>query len=305
MIYGGGYFMLYERAKKEALAIHKKAVDKYNATLQKTNESGEQLYKRRKDSILLIGEIELLVNSIANQPKKFDSKISDIQIEQKKFQETEKYAEEAFEAAFASGIGAAAGVAAGAAVASAAPTAAMWVATTFGTASTGTAISALSGAAATKAALAWLGGGALSAGGAGIAGGEALLALAGPIGWGISGVAIAISAAAFGNENKETAKAVISEAKKITITGAELNETSAKIQHLTHETEMLMNALQDMASALQYLKNANYLELSETEQYQLGIMVNNTLSLSQLLNKTVSSDESTSPDEPVSSDEPT
>ena len=39
----------------------------------------------------------------------------------------------------------------------------MGVATTFGVASTGTAISALSGAAATNAALAWLGGGALAA----------------------------------------------------------------------------------------------------------------------------------------------
>lgn len=297
--------MLYGKAKKEALAIHKRAVDKYNITLMKQKTSGEQLYKRRKESILLINEVKLLVNSIANQPKEFDSKISDTQIEQKKFQETEKYAEETFEAAFASGIGVAAGVAAGAAVASGAPTAAMWVATTFGTSSTGTAISALSGAAATKAALAWLGGGALSAGGAGIAGGQALLALAGPIGWGISGITTVFSVAALGNKNKETADKVIDEAKEITIAGAGLNETSVKIQHLTHETEMLMNALQDMVSALQYLKDANYLELSEAEQYQLGTMVNNTSSLSKLLNKTVSSDESTSPDEPVSSDEPT
>lgn len=44
-----------------------------------------------------------------------------------------------------------------------------------GTASTGTAISALSGAAATKAALAWLGGGAVSAGGWGVFGGSAVL----------------------------------------------------------------------------------------------------------------------------------
>lgn len=48
---------------------------------------------------------------------------------------------------------------------------ALGVAVTIGTASTGTAIGALSGAAATNATLAWLGGGALSAGGAGMAGG--------------------------------------------------------------------------------------------------------------------------------------
>lgn len=45
----------------------------------------------------------------------------------------------------------------------------------FGTASTGTAISTLSGAAATKATLAWLGGGALAAGGLGVAGGVVVL----------------------------------------------------------------------------------------------------------------------------------
>ena len=59
----------------------------------------------------------------------------------------------------------------------------MGVATTFGVASTGTAISALSGAAANSAALAWLGGGALAAGGGGMSAGTAFLGLAGPVGW--------------------------------------------------------------------------------------------------------------------------
>lgn len=57
----------------------------------------------------------------------------------------------------------AAGVGAGVAVVALGPTAAMGIATTFGVASTGTAISTLSGAAAANAALAWLGGGALAA----------------------------------------------------------------------------------------------------------------------------------------------
>ena len=56
-----------------------------------------------------------------------------------------------------------AGVGAGVAVVALGHTAAMGIATTFGVASTGTAISTLSGAAATNAALAWLGGGALAA----------------------------------------------------------------------------------------------------------------------------------------------
>ena len=91
----------------------------------------------------------------------------------------------------------------------------MWVATTFGTASTGTAISALHGAVATKAALAWLGGGALSAGGAGIAGGQALLALAGPVGWGIAGASAALAVFSKGKKNKKIADEAIAEAREV------------------------------------------------------------------------------------------
>lgn len=74
--------------------------------------------------------------------------------------------------------GLASGTAAGGLVALGAYGGAMWL----GTASTGTAIAALSGAAATNATLAFLGGGSLAAGGLGIAGGTAVLGgiIAGP-----------------------------------------------------------------------------------------------------------------------------
>lgn len=279
--------MLYTKAKKEALSIYEHAVEKYNNTYQTMQETGSRLYSLRQDSVKLIQEIELLLNSIANKPKEFEKTITDIQAEQKKFRDAEEYAAEAMKAAVKSGISVAAGVAGGAAVASMAPSAAMWVATTFGTASTGTAISTLSGAAATKAALAWLGGGALSAGGAGVAGGQALLALAGPIGWGITGVTTAASVVALGHKNKKIADEAIAEAKKITIAGAEVNESSAKIQHLIDETVMLMDDLRDMSRANTLLRDANYLELSEKEQYRLGAMVNSTLALAEMLNKTI------------------
>ena len=76
----------------------------------------------------------------------------------------------------------AAGVGAGVAVVTLGPTAAMGIATTFGVASTGTAIASLSGAAATNATLAFFGGGSLAAGGLGMAGGTAVLGglVAGP-----------------------------------------------------------------------------------------------------------------------------
>lgn len=64
---------------------------------------------------------------------------------------------------------------AGAAVGMGAGAAAWWAVSTFGVASTGTAIASLSGAAATNATLAWFGGGSLAAGGLGATGGAAVL----------------------------------------------------------------------------------------------------------------------------------
>lgn len=274
--------MLYTKAKKEALSIHEHAVKKYNHTYQTMQETGTHLYSLRQNSVKLIQEIERLVNCIANKPKEFEKTISEIQTEQKKFRDTEEYAAEAMSSAVKSGLSAAAGV-----VASVAPSAAMWVATTFGTASTGTAISALSGAAATKAALAWLGGGALSAGGSGVAAGQAFLALAGPIGWGLASATTVASAAALGRKNKKIADEAIAEAKKITLAGADVNEACAKIRHLADETAMLTKDLQEMLDDNSPLKDANYLELSEDKQYQLGAMINNTLALAAMLNKTI------------------
>ena len=323
--------MLYTKPKKEALTIHERAVSKYNLAFQKMEQLGGCLYEKRCDCVTLLREIEFLVTTIANRPKEFDKKISKIQAERESFHKTETYAAEAINAAIKSGISVASGTAGGVATAK-------WVATIFGTESTGAAISTLSGATAANAAVhlggsaladgialstlsgtvathtaahlggiaiadgiafstlsgtaatnaaVHLGGGALAAGGAGVTGSQALLALAGPIGWGITGVTTVASFAALGRKNKKIADEAIDEAKKITIAGAEVNEASAKIQHLTDETVMLMDNLHDMVQVNWTLKGANYLELSEDEQYQLGTMVNNTLALAEMLNKTI------------------
>ena len=303
--------MLYTKPKKEALTIHERAVSKYNLAFQKMEQLGGCLYEKRCDCVTLLREIEFLVTTIANRPKEFDKKISKIQAERESFRETETYAAEAINAAIKSGISVASGTAGGVA-------AAKWVATIFGTESTGAALSTLSGATAANAAVhlggsaiadgialstgsalsalsgtaatnvaVHLGSGALAAGGTGVAGSQALLALAGPIGWGITGVTTAASVFALGRKNKKIADEAIAEAKKITIAGAEVDATSAQIQHLMDETVMLMDSLRDMVQVNWTLKGTNYLELSEDEQYRLGTMVNNTLALAEMLNKTI------------------
>jgi hypothetical protein len=279
--------MLYSGVKKDALAIHGRAVEKYNATLENFRKKAENLYITRQQSVGIIEDIERLINSIANSPKDFEATFVRIRTERKKFRQTEDYAAEAYKNAIGTGAGVVAGVASGVAIASMAPTVAMWVATTFGTASTGTAISTLSGAVATKAALAWLGGGALAAGGGGVAAGQALLALAGPIGWGISAFTTGVSLVALSEGNKKISEAAVEEAKKITIAGAQLNEARAIVDNIYKETNLLLGKLKEQLPKLLQHENSNYSALIDYEQLQLGTLVNNALSLAALLNKTV------------------
>jgi hypothetical protein len=279
--------MLFQGTKKEALAIHKSAVEKYNNTITDVQKKCETLYVARQKSAVIIEEIEALVNSIANASKEFSRPLARVRTEKMRFRETEKYAAESYEAAVKSGGGVAAGVTAGGAIASMAPTAAMWVATTFGTASTGTAISTLSGAVAKKAALAWLGGGALAAGGGGAAAGQALLALAGPIGWSISAVTTTGSIIALSNKNKKVSKEAFEEAKRITIAGAELNETGAIVANLHSEMDLLLDKISGQMNQAERFEGQDYSALSDDEQLLLGTLVNNTLSLAEMLNKTV------------------
>lgn len=279
--------MLYSGAKKEALTIHEKAVKKYNQTITCVQQKCENLYITRQKSVVVIEVIEGLINGIANTPKEFEHSLTLIKTERIKFHETEAFAAEAYNNAVKSGIGIAVGVGAGATVAGMAPTAAMWVATTFGISSTGTAISTLSGAAATKAALAWLGGGALKAGGAGMVGGQALLALAGPIGWGITATTVAGSIFNVSRKNRMISDAIIEEAKSITICGAKLDETGLVITNIHNETALLLDNVKSQLNRATQLSGHNYASMSDDEQLLLGTLVNNTLSLAEMLNKMV------------------
>ena len=279
--------MLNNDLKKHALNIHKSAVDKYNNVVKSVQEGGEELYDLRKKAIIMIEICENLINSISNTPKDFNAKLIKIEADIIEFRNTENYAEEAYNKAIKSGIRVVGGIGAGAAIAAIAPTAAMWVATTFGTASTGTAIASLSGAVATKAALAWLGGGALAAGGAGVAGGQALLALAGPIGWGLAAALAGGNALYLGVANKKIANKAIDEAKTITFAGAQLKETRAMIGQLIIETKSLYELFENQIIELRDKKGCNYNDMTTDEQILLGTLVNNCLSLSEMLNKTV------------------
>lgn len=135
--------MFNSSLKKEALKIHEDTLNGYNQSYEKMGKSCERLYGVRCKSVELIKLIQKVVNSIANTPKEFNTELGKVGKELTKFNETEEYAKEAYNASVKAGANIVGGAAAGLGVASMAPTALMSIATTFGTASTGTAISAL------------------------------------------------------------------------------------------------------------------------------------------------------------------
>lgn len=282
--------MFNSNLKKEALRIHKDTLQRYNSSYEAMGKSSEQLYDLRGKSVELIKSVQFVVNSIANTPKEFETQLGKIGKELAKFSETEEYARKAYDASLKAGVNIAGGAAAGFGVASMAPTVMMSIATTFGTASTGTAISALSGAAAQKAAIAWLGrtfAGFAVKEGAGMAAGQAFLALAGPIGWGITAASTGISLISLSNKNKKLAGDAVSEAKEIAKAREALDEANEKIKSLTSRTNLLYNDINKQKNRIIGFTNLDYTSASDEDKYFLGTLVNNTLSLSVLLNETV------------------
>ena len=69
--------------------------------------------------------------------------------------------------------------------------------------------------------------------------------------------------------------------------GAELNETAAVIDNLKCETEQVLESLASLYENYSKYAGANYTAIHEDVQFGLGAMVNNSLSLAELLNKTV------------------
>ncbi|MDO4486340.1 MAG: hypothetical protein Q4C46_07075 [Bacillota bacterium] len=265
----------------------KDSVTEYNDAYTLMNDKGVKLFVERSRAVDSISFVEGLVNSIANKPKSFTSDFEEIMLDRKKFTEACDFAERELMDARVAAAGAGAGLAAGASVAFMAPTAAMWVATTFGTASTGAAISTLSGAAATNAALAWLGGGALATGGHGIAGGTAFLAMAGPIGWTIAGATLLSSILIFSTKkiklNKEKNEAIQAVKENI----ERVREMDAKIGAVLDETTEIRNGLNRQYAEAVNLYGADYQSLNEDEQMLLGALVNNTKSLAVMFGVTV------------------
>ena len=277
--------MFYNKAKQEAISRLKNVESRYNSLGQKANDLTLSLYSLRKSASLAIDRIEKYINTLANTPKEFANEISEVKLNIREFNDATRIESENLSDNLKAGGAAAGGVAAGGAVAALGPTAAMAIATTFGTASTGTAIASLSGAAATNAALAWLGGGALAAGGGGMAAGNAFLALAGPVGWGIAGVFVVGGGIFAAHKNRKAAE----EAQKVTHDIEKriyfLLPKVNKFEQLIEKTEKLKSALNISLIVNTYPKD--YLKFSKEQKETLAALINNVRAMGQLINERI------------------
>ncbi len=268
---------------KKKLSKLQLAQKKAESAIAKTNKKIEELGQHTSELYISLNKIQTLFDCIRNVPHEDKLKFEELKAIRLNWKQQAEHIEAEYKIAEVKAAGqGAAGIGAGIAVASLGPTAAMGIATTFGVASTGTAISALSGAAATNAALAWLGGGALAAGGGGMAAGNAFLALAGPVGWAIAGVSIVASGLMFFKTKNDKTRlenifTLISDrdTKSYELAIVELSE---RIDRIIDETAKSTEAISKVQSF-----GTDYHKMSEAQQYELGSYVNLMESSTMLL----------------------
>jgi len=275
--------------KNEALSELKKTHEEYEMNAKKVaKESLVLMQFRRSSSESLIPKLERYINTLANTPKEFDKSISEYKASFESFNKIiSSLQQDSVTADIQTGAGVGTSIAIGVGVAAFAPTAAMWIATTFGVASTGTAISSLSGAAATNATLAWLGGGALVAGGRGIAAGRALLAMAGPVGWAVGGVLLAGTGVFTYRKNKQIGEEAIAKRKEISVFNKTLEAALIEIDGLISLTKQHVQGVEDLLVKLRSINNQDYQTFTHQQKEMAGSLVNNINSLAALLNKKI------------------
>ena len=228
------------------------------------------------------------MNGLANSPKEFRKRVEESRVRADRFRDdVESLEQKAADSTRRGNKTGAAGVLTGTVVAALGPSVAVAVATTFGTASTGTAISALSGAAAANAALAWLGGGALAAGGGGMAAGSALLALAGPAGLTVAGLALVGAAVYKHRRNRKCAQEAHERRINVEEETSLLRAAEREIDRLEQEIGTCSDGCRADVDWLGEHSPCNYVMFDDHQNTRLRVLINNIQTLGELLGKGV------------------
>lgn len=285
--------MFNSKLRKRAVGSFNEAVERYTVSTGTFETAVTGLYSLRVGAAQQVRVVSSHINALANVPREFKVSLERTTAEIRSFEDKQKEIKKVEEQAKRSAKGSAAGASIGAlgvAVATMGPTVAMGVATTFGVASTGTAIAGLSGAAATSAALAWLGGGTLVAGGGGRAAGTAILAAARPVGWVIAGGAALVSVgigSVAAVKNKKAAEDLRKDQLEIEAAIRRFDQTTAEVETLRELTVTQSELVVDLSSRVPV---ADYRSFSDDEKRLAAALVNANLTLAQLINKEITVD---------------
>lgn len=281
--------MLNRGVRREAIKKLDEAAAEHDRIREVLLNACREFHEGKEQAIRnVIEPTEEYLGQLANAPKDFNKAVSDCRVEVDRFHETvEEVAKQANSSDALGGVSAGAAGLAGAGIAFLGPGAAMWIATTFGTASTGAAISTLSGAAATSAALAWLGGGTLVAGGGGMALGSRVLFLFGPVGWTVGTALTTGSVLLYNRRNKKQAKA----ATEMRIQAEEeIRSMKTALEEIVHLHGAIKDERGGSESDLWWLKrNApeDYQSFDEEQKMRLAVLINHAQSLTELLRREV------------------
>ena len=291
--------LFYFERKKKAIEALKKAETTYKEIGSLAHHTSIELYSLRKRCSVAINNVEKYLALLANSPQKHKKEVDSVQVSIKDFNEAVKIEKEyssrqSNEASFSG-----AGLMGGSAIATLGPTVAMTIATTFGTASTGTAIASLTGAAETNEAWAWLGVGemAIGVGGmaagemaigvGGMAAGEAFLALGGPVVWIISGATWCVGGGILAIiKNKKAAEKAEQALYKVKPMIDDLKRKLQELRNLYTETDKLLPAINIDTVCKGFPKNYN--EFTDDQKLRLGALINSTKAMGVLINKRIS-----------------
>lgn len=252
------------------------------------------LYEKRKSYLDVLVSLSQYLSSVDNLPSWFHSDFKESFDQIKDFQKAveyeknpKKFAEVTDETGrTAKLVGSAAST--GKTIAILGPTATMAIATVVGTASTGTATSALSSLAATNAALAWLGGGVVAAGGAGVAGGSLVLGLFGPIGWTIAGLGTVGGIVSARIKNKDKLREVENQIDTIKHDNQNMEFKLDHLSELINRSDYnYQSRLVVSVNWLMAVQPKDYTKWDADQKYELEKLINAVSNTAQLINERV------------------
>lgn len=277
-------FITHKDDAQRAVQNFESVKNMYERTVEKIKQSALSLFKTRENvldqSVSLYNKLLLIEGLPIDFIKQVEMQLANQQIKRLgvkdhkiNYEIPSEETSEAWKYMFgAAGVGSGASVAGGSILTA--------LATTFGIADTGAAISTLSGVAASNAVLAWIGRGTIG----GMALGRTILGLMGPVGWGIAGLSIVGGGWSLRSKNDKIVAEYQKASKEYQHHNDMLFNKVSEVNNLIIETQSNLNTL---TRYNEKVFTYNFNSFSDSEKLELGKMVSDILSSLRHLNKAI------------------